>query len=139
MVPAISSVSLPAVQAGERLPAVPAADAYVRAVVNEAPSSPTNAVNLDPNRSYNGANASSTGARTASGQAAVQDVSLPPRRRAQDAAQAPGFPASPYVAQLLAQQAFPPASTTPEDGLAAYQATVARNGASTGNSISLQA
>jgi hypothetical protein len=139
MVPAISSASVPALQVGERLPVLPAAEAYTRAAVNEAATAPAIAVQFDPNRPTKAAKASSLGARTTTEQAAVQDASLPPRRRAQDTTQAPGFPASPYVAQLLAQQAFPPTPTTLEDGLAAYQAAVARNGPSTGNSISLQA
>jgi hypothetical protein len=138
-VPAITSVPLPAVQAGERLPALPAAEAYARPAGRDATSLPTVAVQLDPQRSNGTAKAPTLDQRASAGQAAVQDASLPPRRRAQDAARAPGFPASPYVAQLLAQQAFPPTTTTAEDGLAAYQATAARGGAGAGSTLSLHA
>jgi hypothetical protein len=139
MVPAISSASLPAVTAGERLPALPAADAYARTSGQDATSAATLVVQLDPKRSNGTDNTAALGQRTAAGQSAVQDAPLPPRRRAQDAARAPGFPASPYVAQLLAQQAFPPTATTAEDGLAAYQATAARGGAGAGSTLSLHA
>jgi hypothetical protein len=139
MVPAISSVSLPAVQAGERLPAVPAANAYARTSDQSATTVPPNVVQLDPKRST-GADDAAFDQGAAAGQTAVRDAPLPPRRRAQDAAKAPGFPASPYVAQLLAQQAFPPSTTTAEDGLAAYQATTARGDTtSNGSTLNLQA
>ena len=118
---------------------MPATEAYARAGGKDTTSAPTIAVQLDPQRSNGTAKAPTLDQRASAGQAAVQDAALPPRRRAQDAARAPGFPASPYVAQLLNQEAFPPTLTAPEDGLAAYQATVARNGAGTGHSLSLQA
>ena len=119
---------------------MPAADAYARTGDQSAASVPTNVVQLDQKRSTGADNGPAFGQGAAASQTAVQDTPLPPRRRAQDAAKAPGFPASPYVAQLLAQQAFPPTTTTAEDGLAAYQATVTRAGTtSNGSTLSLQA
>ena len=60
-----------------------------------------------------------------------------PRRRASDRGLAPGFPSSGFVAQVLAQQAFPPNPTRTDSRLAAYQATLQRSQLAAGPGISL--
>jgi len=142
MVPTISSASPPVAQAGERLPVVPAAAVYARVgsqIATAPAATATAAVTLDPQQPNSSAAQFAGSEQAASSQTTVRDATLPPRRRAQDAAQAPGFPASPYVAQLLAQQAFPPIGTALEDGLAAYQATMTRGSAGAGSTLSLHA
>ena len=141
MVPVVSSASPPAAPAGERLSGLPAAGGYARvgAPVATTPTVSTAALQFDPRQPNSSAAQFAGSEQAASSQTTVRDATLPPRRRAQDTAQAPGFPASPYVAQLLAQQAFPPVGTALEDGLAAYQATLARGAAGAGSTISLHA
>jgi len=139
MVPAVSSSSLPVQPVSERLPVLPGAAAYARAVAtNGNPPRPI-VIPLDSSQTNPEDAPEALGENPTAGEATVQDAALPPRRRAQDAARAPGFPASPYVAQLLSQEAFPPAATNQDDALAAYQATIARNGAPTSPTISLSA
>ena len=83
--------------------------------------------------------APSFGGATATAQTAVQDAPLPPRRRARDTAEAPGFPAGPHVAQLLAQDVFSPAMALPAAALDSYHAAITRNDAESGRLLSLQA
>jgi hypothetical protein len=139
MVPAIQSTSLPAVQPGERLPTVPTPAAFARAGVLDLPQLYQLAVQLDPRQSSQASRAAVLADWQTAAQAAVQDAPLPPRRRAVDSARAPGFPTSPYVAQVLAQEAFPPTATAFGDGLAAYRAAAARGGTGSGNALSLHA
>jgi len=68
-----------------------------------------------------------TADRWQAAEAQVRDAAnASPRRRASDSAQAPGFPSSRFVAQVLAQQAFPPNAVPSGSGLAAYEATLQR-------------
>ncbi|HYM32070.1 MAG TPA: hypothetical protein VEU47_12260 [Candidatus Cybelea sp.] len=79
------------------------------------------------------------GFSSASGDTQVQDAPLPPRRRSGDGARAPGFPASPFLAQLIAQEAFPPDDASSANGIAAYRVASLRSSAQSGNVISLNA
>jgi hypothetical protein len=139
MVPVIQSPSLPAAPPSERPPTVPTPGAFARAGALDLPQLHQLAVQLDPRHSSQTARATVLVDWQATAQAEVQDAPLPPRRRAADGARAPGFPTSPYVAQILAQEAFPPTATALGDGVAAYQAAAARGGAGSGSALSLHA
>lgn len=126
-------------QAEASLPVLPAASTSEHDGSNRRAPKATAAIQFDAAGSSAAAEAIPPDDRAASAQATVEDAPLPPRRRAQDSAQAAGFPASSHIAQLLAQNAFPPPTTAPGMGLSNYQAISARIGAAADRKISVLA